>query len=110
MNPAETANQVIYISDFATSQVELLEAIERISGQQWTVKSVASETIIAREKHNFDAGNNMAVYKLIEMGFVTGKYGGWLEEKEKIWNGVLKLPRNTLDDVVSEALKSVEVK
>ena len=40
-----------------------------------------------------------AVYKLIETGFVTGAYGGYLEADGLLDNELLGLPPRTLDEV-----------
>lgn len=76
LNPELTKNQVVYISDFATTQSELVAVLERVEGKQWTRKSVDSVQVIEEYKKRYAEGEHLAVYKLIEMGFATGKYGG----------------------------------
>ena len=109
LNPHLTANQCVYISDFATSQSELIDMIEKVSGERWTVNREDSERALVEAKARVEAGDLFAVYKLIELGFVTGRYGGWLEEKEEIWNERLGLPKANLEGVVRDALEKMQV-
>ena len=107
LNPELTKNQVVYISDFATSQVQLVAALERVGGQEWMRESVDSGQAAEEYQKRYQEGEHAAVYKLIELGFVTGRYGGHLENEEKIWNEVLGLPAAELDEVVRVALEAM---
>ncbi len=108
INPDKTKNVVVYISDFATTQVELVEAIERISGEKWTLKTIESYNAIEENKKQVAEGDHFAVYRLVSLGAVTGRYGGWLEEKEKIWNEELGLPKEEFEDVVTRGLERMK--
>ncbi|KAF2010757.1 isoflavone reductase family protein-like protein CipA [Aaosphaeria arxii CBS 175.79] len=47
--PSETKNQYVRVSSFATSQAELLPAIEKATGgEKWTVKNISSEELRKR--------------------------------------------------------------
>lgn len=107
LDPELTKNQVVYISDFATMQAEMVAAFERVGGETWKKTSYDSAKAIQEYQAKDAAGDGYAVYKLIEIGFVTGRYGGWLEEKEKIWNDILGLPPAELDEVVKHALAAM---
>lgn len=107
LNPELTKNQVVYISDFAVSQAELVAALERVGGGEWRKKSYDPSRKIEEFQAKYAAGDHLAVYKLIEIGFVSGQYGGWLEENETLWNQKLDLPPAELDDVVKHALDSM---
>ncbi|KAK5173792.1 uncharacterized protein LTR77_002473 [Saxophila tyrrhenica] len=108
LNPEMTKNTVVYISDFVTTQADLVAAIERIRGEKWNVEQFDSYKAIEENKKKVEAGDHLAVYKLIEIGFVTGRYGGWLEEKEKIWNQDLGLPKQEFEDVVRKGLEKMK--
>ena len=108
LNPALTANRTIFISDFATSQSELVSVIAQVSGEKWTVKSFDFREATKDYQKRFEEGDPMAVYKLIEIGFVTGRYGGWLEENEELWNRTLGLPKAKIEDVVFDALEKMK--
>ncbi|OPB41883.1 hypothetical protein A0O28_0104430 [Trichoderma guizhouense] len=99
-------NTVIYLSDFAITQKQLLEAIERIQGVKYTTESINSSNLITEKQAAVAAGDVKATFALIETGFVTGRYGGHLEKEGEIQNDKLHLPKNTLDEVVEAALKA----
>lgn len=105
--PDDTKNTNIYLSDFAISQKQLLEAIERIQGVKYTVESVDSYSLIEEKQTAVQSGDESAAFALIETGFVTGRFGGHLEKEGVVMNEQLGLPKKTLDEVVSRALKSV---
>ena len=108
LNPQLTANKVVYISDFATSQSELVATIEKVSGMSWTRKSI--DSIAATEDYNrkVDEGDIMSIYKLVELGFVGGGYGAWLEENERLWNEQLRLPKARIEEVVKNSLEKMK--
>ncbi|RGP73166.1 hypothetical protein FLONG3_6482 [Fusarium longipes] len=103
----ETKNKVLWLSDFAITQNMLLEAIERVSGETFTVERVNSAQFIEEKQAAVEAGDAYAIYSLIETGFVTGRFGGHLEKEGEIMNEVLGLPKKDLDEVVKAALKAV---
>lgn len=41
-NPTVSANKYVYVSSFETNQNQLLQVVENISGEKWTVKHVRS--------------------------------------------------------------------
>ncbi|KAI9659032.1 MAG: hypothetical protein M1821_001992 [Bathelium mastoideum] len=105
--PSErTANRSLFIQDFATSQAELLAAIEKISGEKWSVETVDSEAIIHDANKRLAEGDKSATWVLIETGFVTGRYGGNLAEEGPIENELLDLQPVSLEDVVREGLET----
>ncbi|KAL4731315.1 hypothetical protein ACLX1H_000280 [Fusarium chlamydosporum] len=104
----ETKNRIVWLSDFAITQNILLEAIERLSGQKFTVEKVDTDKIIKEKQAAVAAGDPYAVYSLIETGFVTGRFGGHLEKEGDIMNEVLGLPKKNVDEVVKSALEAVD--
>ncbi|RSL44746.1 hypothetical protein CEP54_014563 [Fusarium duplospermum] len=104
----ETKNQVVWLSDFAITQNMLLAALERISGQEYTVEKIDTLRFIKEKRAAAASGDPYAVYALIETGFVTGKFGGHLEKEGPIMNKLLGLPKKSLDEVVKAALEAVQ--
>jgi hypothetical protein len=109
LNPDISKNKCLFISDFATSQSELVEMIENISDEKWTIKKTDSKAAIEENQKKVAEGDHFAVYKLIEIGFVSGRYGGWLEYKEDIMNEKLGLTKNVKEDVVRNALEKMKI-
>ncbi|UKZ74708.1 hypothetical protein TrVFT333_002378 [Trichoderma virens FT-333] len=99
-------NTNVYLSDFAITQKQLLEAIERIQGVKYTTESIDGYKFIEEKQAAVAAGNATATFDLIETGFVTGRYGGHLEKEGEIQNDKLGLPKQTLDEVVKAALEA----
>lgn len=104
----ETKNRVVWLSDFAMTQIMLLEAIQHISGHRYTVERINTSEFIDEKQAAVAAGDNYATYTLIETGFVTGKFGGHLEKEGTIMNNLLGLPQRDLDEVVKSALQAVD--
>ncbi|KAK7708119.1 hypothetical protein SLS64_006941 [Diaporthe eres] len=104
----ETANKVVWLSDFAVSQKQLLEAVERATGEKFETESIDSESFIREKQAAAAAGDGEATYALIETGFVTGKYGGHLEEEGEIMNDLLELPKRSFDEVIKTAVEAVK--
>ncbi|PVH93433.1 NAD(P)-binding protein [Periconia macrospinosa] len=109
LNRDETKNTNVFLSDFVISQQELIKAIERIQGITYDKETIDSQKLIQEKQDAVRGGDQMAIYALIETGFVTGKYGGNLEKEGELFNDRLGLPRKTLDNVVEEALRAQNV-
>ncbi|KAI2468846.1 hypothetical protein F4781DRAFT_443125 [Annulohypoxylon bovei var. microspora] len=108
--PEETKNQTLFLSDFAINQKQLLAAVEKIHGVKYATESVNSEAFIRKKQEAVRNGDYLATYALIETGFATGRFGGHLEkEPGEILNEKLGLPKHTLDEVVTDALKALGI-
>ncbi|KAL0930586.1 isoflavone reductase family protein (NmrA-like family protein) [Colletotrichum truncatum] len=105
--PEETRNTNVLLSDFAVSQKQLLDAIERIQGAKYETETIDSLAYIEEKQAAVKNGDDSATFALIETGFVTGRYGGHLEKEGPIFNERLGLPKKSLDEVVEKALKFV---
>lgn len=103
----QTKNRVVWLSDFAITQNMLLEAIERISGEKYIIERIDTASFIEKKQAAVAAGDPYAIYSLIETGFVTGQFGGHLENEGPILNGLLGLPTKAFDDVVEAALNAI---
>ncbi|KAL5333154.1 NAD(P)-binding protein [Aspergillus crustosus] len=107
LSPSSSANQIVFISDFATTQEELVQAFERLTGEKWTRKSIkTAETIPALQKA-WDGGDVYAGYGLINIGFTEGSYSGHFEPAKKLRNGEFGLQKNELEGVVRGALQKI---
>jgi nucleoside-diphosphate-sugar epimerase len=104
----ETKNRIVWLSDFAITQKQLLEAIERLGGEKLNVERVNTDELIKEKQAAVAAGNQFATFDLIETGFVTGRFGGHLEKEGTIMNDLLELPKKSLDEVVRAALDAVK--
>ena len=107
LNPSTTANQIVFTSDFATTQKELVETIERLTGEQWERKAINTEEAIPALRKGWENGEASAGYGLINIGFTKGTYSGHFEPVKRIRNKELGLPEKNLEQVVKEALAEV---
>ncbi|KAL4902708.1 hypothetical protein BDW74DRAFT_180410 [Aspergillus multicolor] len=107
LNPGPTANQIVFLSDFATSQVELVETIEKLTGEKWKRETLNTAEAIPALTEAWNSGNAMAGYGLINVGFTKGGYSGHFEGTYEIRNKELGLPEKDLETVVREALGEV---
>lgn len=104
----ETANRVVWVSDFAVTQRMLLGALERVTGERFGTEVVDSGALIREKQAAVAAGDVGATYALIETGFVTGRFGGHLEKEGEIMNALLGLPKVSFEEVVKAAVEAVE--
>ncbi|KAJ4306801.1 hypothetical protein N0V88_000168 [Collariella sp. IMI 366227] len=106
--PEETRNVNVLISEFVTTQKELLMEIERQLGEKLAVTEVDGRKRIAEMQAKAKEGDVMAAMGLIEAGFITGRYGGNLEKEGELFNDRLGLENHTLEDVVADALAKLQ--
>ncbi|KAL2128222.1 hypothetical protein VTI74DRAFT_9478 [Chaetomium olivicolor] len=106
--PEDTKNRNVLVSEFVTTQAELLAEIERQLRQKLNVAEVDGRKRIAELKEAEAGGDGTAAYGLIEAGFVTGRYGSDLEKEGELFTDKLGLKRHSLEEVVADALASVQ--
>ncbi|KAE8356840.1 NAD(P)-binding protein [Aspergillus coremiiformis] len=107
LHPSTTANQIVFTSDFATNQQELVETIEQLTGETWQRKSIRTQEAIPALQAAWAKGDVDAGYGLINIGFTKGGYSGSFEPERPIRNQELGLPAKSLQEVVREALREV---
>jgi uncharacterized protein YbjT (DUF2867 family) len=101
---AETANKLLLISNFATTQNELFAAIEELSGKKFERSYVKTDELVADAHKRLANGDIYAAFDTIETGFVTGRYSGHLEEEGPLANDLLGVPKRKLHNVLKDAL------
>ncbi|KAI0805489.1 NmrA-like family protein [Xylaria sp. FL0064] len=107
--PEETKNTTIFLSDFAITQKQLLDALERIQGVKYKTETIDSEKLIAEKQEAEKRGDGSAILALVETGFAAGRFGGHLEKEGVIMNKKLGLPETTLDEALTDGLKSLGI-
>ncbi|KAK4096812.1 NAD(P)-binding protein [Parathielavia hyrcaniae] len=104
----ETRNRNVLVEEFATTQRELVDEMERQLGVRFEVEPVDSQARIAELQTAVNKGDATAAFGLIEAGFVTGRYGGDLSKEGEIMTEKLGLKRHSLQEVVADALASLQ--
>lgn len=107
LNPISTANQIVFLSDFATTQKQLVETIERLTGEKWQLKSISTTEMIPKLQEAWKNGDAGAGYGLINIGFTKGTYSSHFEASHAVRNEELGLSATDLETVVRAALEGV---
>ena len=106
----KTKNQYVYISSFDTTQNELVETIERISGRKFTLGKVGGKELYARgTKHVEDGEWVKGYYELASAVTYNDEPMTYFPDKSAHWMKELGLVQEeTLDEVISRVLKTVQ--
>ena len=111
LDPDLTANKQIFLSDFTTSSLSIVEELERQTGQKWDLDWRDSAPEVARLREQFDAGDFNATYGLLALSFSADVDVGYdFEAEQEIWNDRLSLPKVGLEEVVADAIKLGETR
>ncbi|KAL3481320.1 hypothetical protein BJX99DRAFT_253622 [Aspergillus californicus] len=102
-HPEETQNQYVFLSSFNVSQRDILDVVERVDGQKWTVKDVTSDELIANGQRRLAEGDFAGIVDLTRGG-AFGKRALGDESRHGFWNDRLGLAKEYIEQVVSEIL------
>ncbi|KAG9600107.1 NAD(P)-binding protein, partial [Aureobasidium melanogenum] len=106
-NPAATANRFLKVQSIQTCQNELLEAFEKVTGENWEVTRTTSKELIESGKADFAAGAGLwrlklAVATLYDVGQGRGRVAPSREESDAELLGVKD---ETADEIVTKLLQ-----
>jgi hypothetical protein len=99
----ETKNQYIFVSSFNVSQKDILDVVEKVDGQKWTVKHVTSEEVINNGKRRLAAGDFAGIIDLTRGG-AFGKQALGDESSHGFWNDKLGLPKEDIEQTIRDLL------
>jgi nucleoside-diphosphate-sugar epimerase len=99
--PAETKNQYVYVASFNLSQKEILAEIEKITGEKWTTKQVASADSIQTGREKLAKGDFSGIADLIK-GVAFTELGDL--RPAGLWNEKLGLKKESLEDTLKAIL------
>ncbi|KAF2832143.1 isoflavone reductase family protein, partial [Ophiobolus disseminans] len=94
----ETKNKYVFIASFHHSQQDILDVIEKIDGQKWTVTYLKSEEVIANGQRRVKAGDFSGIMYLTR-GCAMGKMGLVELRPHGLWNEKLGISE---DDMATE--------
>lgn len=103
--PEETANQYLYIDSFTVSQNQVLACFEKATGTKWEATHVDAEEEKRTGFEKMSKGDFSGAMSLIRYINCVDGHGGNYIEYRKSANGLLSLPKQTLDEVMAEILK-----
>ncbi|KAL6404538.1 isoflavone reductase [Ilyonectria robusta] len=103
----ETANKLVYVESFTTTQLEILAAVEKATGDKWKVVKKRSEDIRAEGFKAMREGKMMEGGASVIVAAVLGKEA--LEDHSHveggIWNDRLGLPKQSVEEEVKRILQ-----
>lgn len=106
LNPDLTANKQVYLTDFTSNSIDIVQSLEKQTGERWTLEKRESEPEIKALRAAFDGGDVGSTFKILAITFVADVDVGYdFEREQQIWNSRLGLPTVTLDEVVREAIE-----
>ncbi|KAH9217964.1 isoflavone reductase [Leptodontidium sp. 2 PMI_412] len=98
----ETANKMVFVESFTTTQLDTLAAVEKVTGQKWNVAETTAEDVRAAGFQKIGEGNYKEGGGLLIQALVLGKEG--LEDHAHVegglWNDRLGLKGESLEAVV----------
>lgn len=107
-HPAETANRYFYVQTLVTSQKEILQSLQEITGGKWTVQHVTTDEQIKIGRQKVSEGDFMGLITLVQAsawGRVAGTRANYSVDEE-LGNHVLGLPEGDLTSTVKQVLKA----
>lgn len=100
--PDITKNKMLYMQSFYVSQNRVLDALNRAIGQSFTISHIDSKDALDNWMKRREQGDPDALEGIISILGMTRS--NWDSDSA---NGLLELPRDSLDDVVQRVSLSV---
>lgn len=103
--PEISKNQYVYVSGFQTSQKQILEAAEKITGEKWTVTNTAAKELIENGRAKVQKGDYSGILDLIKGATFEAKDQLGDLEPEGLWNEKLGLPKDDFEKSIRAAFE-----
>lgn len=105
--PEETANRYLYISSFETTMNEVLAALQKVEPEpRWEISKVSSDDYMQQGKHALATGDFIGMGKLALVVNLKSGYGNDFATEATLANGLLGLPKQSVEEVVADILKA----
>ncbi|KAF2689416.1 isoflavone reductase family protein [Lentithecium fluviatile CBS 122367] len=98
-----TKNQYIFVSSFETTQREILEVAEKITGEKWTINNVSSKDLLEGGGAKIQKGDFSGAFDLIK-GSCFSKEGLGNLKPVGLWNEKLGLPKEDFEESIKAGL------
>lgn len=108
MLSAETANKEIFIDSFTISHNQILASLEKASKKKWDVTYVDAEEQKKVGMEKMAKGDFSGAMLLIQYISCVRGHGGNFAQYETTANGLLALPKESLDDVVARIVRELD--
>ncbi|RAL01428.1 aromatic alcohol reductase, partial [Aspergillus ibericus CBS 121593] len=106
LRPEETKNRFVYVASVETTQKEILETIEKVTGAKWTVTDTTTEVQIADGFQKLAAGNFEGAFALVRataFGNTPGLKVNYVKDRE-LANEVLGLEWETVRETIERVV------
>lgn len=104
--PDKTANKYLYIHSFTVSQNQILASFEKATGTKWEATHVDAEDEKKTGYEKLSKGDFSGAVSLIRYINCVDGHGGNYANHQESANELLSLPKQTLDEVISEIVKA----
>jgi hypothetical protein len=109
-HPAETANKFVYVSSVATTQNEILEALEKATSAKWDVTRVTTQEQLDTARELLGKGDASGAFTIVK-GTCWGNLPGLrqhyeIDEKERFADDVLGIGGVSVQETVDGVLVS----
>ncbi|KAJ6032926.1 uncharacterized protein N7446_008781 [Penicillium canescens] len=98
----DLASKTVTLIDGGTSK-DILDVVEKVDGQKWTVRHVTSEEVIYNGKRRLAAGDFAGIMDLTRGG-AFGKRALGDESSHGFWNDELGLPKEDIEQTIRNML------
>jgi hypothetical protein len=102
-HPEETRNRIVYISSFIITNKELIDALERVSGEKWTGTPASTYDLERQGNDRMARGDRYGAYDLVVAALFRRGHGSDYALRKND-NELLGLRDENLDDVLKEVL------
>jgi hypothetical protein len=99
----ETKNQYVYVSSFETTQKELLEKAEKLTGEKYKVEHITSKQLRENGHNKIKAGDFSGIMPLIQAA-VSGEGALGDHRPFGLWNEKLGLEKEDFDESIKAGL------
>jgi hypothetical protein len=98
--PELTKNQYVYVSGIDTTQKEILEALEKVTGEKWRVTHGTTKDLAKIGNEKIAKGDYSGILDLLQaVTFGAEEELGYLKTAKE-WNEKLGLPRDDLEKAI----------
>ena len=108
LNEKETRNRMLYVESVRVSQNEVLEALKKATGEEWSVEHIKSEDYIKAQQAELEnhPGDGEATENLVSVvGIIDSNWEG----KKDLVNSLVGVEEEKLDDVAKKVVESLAI-
>lgn len=101
-NPQETNNRYLFVASVETTQMEIVAALEKVTGATWTTQNTTTDEQVRSAVKKLTAGDFSGAFALVRatcFGNTPGLRSNYLQD-EKLANALLGLEMESVEDTI----------